>query len=115
MGSRVVLVVSHPLCHVVPRLFALGGAGPGGFCLGNLSFGRPTTIVELIFYMVVVSHAVIEHNMQGVREACKHGFTAPLTMPSKGIVGVFCTSKIQGGQDHAFPVLRWSCELQSTW
>jgi hypothetical protein len=38
-------------------LFALDDADPsGGFCLGTLSFGRPTAIVGPILDTVVVSH-----------------------------------------------------------
>jgi hypothetical protein len=45
-------------------LLALGSADPvGGFCLGTLSFGRPTTIVGPVLDTISISYDVIADTM----------------------------------------------------
>jgi hypothetical protein len=45
-------------------LLALGSADPvGGFCLGTLSFGRPTTIVGPVLDTISISCDVIADTM----------------------------------------------------
>jgi hypothetical protein len=66
-------------------LFALGGADPAGeFCLGTLSFNRPTTIVGPILDIVVISLVAVGMMCEELRRHVDLGLLCLFTVPCKG-------------------------------